>query len=103
MGLMDFFKNIFSGNRGSNTINLYVKDKKCGEKIKILLRKSYDIQKVYSDEEEAAYEINKVVICNNCYNKINIGVKFDKRYNKILEEIDNGSFITEEEYNSSVS
>lgn len=101
MGLFDFFKSLFSGNRGSKNVNLYVKDKKCGEKIRILLRKSYDIQRIYDDNDEASYGIKKVIICNNCYNKINIEVKFDKNYNKISEKIKNGIFITEEEYKSS--
>lgn len=100
MGFINFLKNIFKPANHGNLINLYLKDNKCGEKIKLILRKSYDIQRIYEDSEEADYRLSKVVICNNCYNKINLKIDFDRRYNIINKEIDKGELITEEEFNN---
>lgn len=99
MGLFDFIKNIFQPTRQGNLIHIYIKDKKCGDKIKLLVRKSYDIQKIYEKNEQADYRLKKVVICNKCYNKINVRIDFDKRYNIIDSQLDGGSIISEKEFN----
>ena len=97
MGFKDIIKGLFGG-KDKKIIKLYLQDKKCGEKIEVLLRKSYDIHRVYEDDK-VYYKINKVVVCTKCYNKIRIIVTFDKAYNILTREIENGKFITEEEYN----
>jgi hypothetical protein len=99
LGFSDFIKKIFTPVKQGNLINFYLKDEKCGEKIKLLVRKSYDIQRIYEDSEEADYRLNKVVICNSCYNKINVKIDFDKRYNIIDSQIDGGKIIAVDEYN----
>lgn len=100
MGLFDKLKAVFNGNGGSQSklVDIYIEDNKCGNQMKLLFRKSYDIQKVYEDNREAAYEIKKVVVCDNCYNKIDLHLEFDKRYKIIRQEIENGKIISEEEY-----
>jgi len=100
MGLFDKLKSVFTGD-GSNQsklIDIYVEDNKCGNQMKLLFRKSYDIQKVYKDDRVAAYEIKKVVVCDKCYNKIDLHLEFDKRYKIISQEIENGKIISEAEY-----
>ncbi len=99
MGFLDFIKNIFQPVRQGNIIHIYLKDEKCGEKIKLLVRKSYDIQKIYEDNEQADYRLKKVVICNKCYNKINVRIDFNKRYNILDSQLDGGNIISEEEFN----
>lgn len=66
--------------------------------MKLLFRKSYDIQKVYAEDREADYEIKKVIVCDNCYNKIDLHLEFDKRYNIINQEIKSGKIISKEEF-----
>jgi len=69
--LIKQLKNVFAGaGNDSKLIEVFIEDKKCGNQMKLIFRKSYDIQKVYEEQREAAYEIKKVVICDNCYNKI---------------------------------
>lgn len=80
-------------------IAIYLKDNKCNEKIKILVRKSYDIQRIYEEGEEVEFRLNKVVICNKCYNKIYVKLDFDRNYNIIKKEVNGGEIISEEEYN----
>jgi len=100
MSLFDKLKSIFNSDRAnqSKLIDIYVEDNKCGNRMKLLFRKSYDIQKVYKDDREAAYEIKKVVVCDKCYNKIDLHLEFDKRYKVIRQEIENGKIISKEEY-----
>ncbi|MFW6015743.1 MAG: hypothetical protein ACOCRK_04850 [bacterium] len=99
MGIIDFIKNIFSPSNGNNIMKIFLKDAKCGNKIKLILRKSYDIQRIYEEDEEAYYRWKKVVICDNCFNKINVNIDFNRRYGVIDKKIDGGEFITEEEFN----
>ena len=101
MGIIDKIKSIFTGaNNGkeANLIDIYIKDDKCGNQMKLLFRKSYDIQKVYEDNREAAYEIKKVVVCDNCYNKIDLHLEFDKGYNVIMQEVKAGEIISREDF-----
>src|SRR6056297_2431250 len=100
MGLFDKIKSIFSDSSGNNSklVEIYVEDDKCGNQMKLIFRKSYDIQKVYEDNREAAYEIKKVVVCDKCYNKIELHLEFDKRYNIINKDIKDGKIISREEF-----
>ena len=101
MGIIDKIKSIFTGaNNGkeANLIDIYIKDDKCGNQMKLLFRKSYDIQKVYEDNREAAYEIKKVVVCDNCYNQIDLHLEFDKGYNVIMQEVKAGEIISREDF-----
>lgn len=98
LSILEFFKNIFSTNNSGNLINIYLRDDKCGGKIKVLVRKSYDIQRIYEHNQEAEYSLKKAVICNNCYNKIDVKIDFNKRYNIIDKTIKGGELITEDEY-----
>ncbi len=99
MGLFDKLKNIFTkAGNDSKLIEVYIEDNKCGNQMKLIFRKSYDIQKVYEEQREAAYEIKKVVICDNCYNKIKLRMEFDKKYKVITQEAEDGKIISSEEY-----
>lgn len=98
MGLLDTIKSMFSGTQNKKMIDFYVEDKQCLNQMKLLFRKSYDIQKVYTEDREAAYEIKKVIVCDNCYNKIDLHLEFDKRYNIINQEIKSGKIISKEEF-----
>lgn len=100
MGLFDKIKSIFKGSGGnkSKLVDIYIEDDKCGNQMKLIFRKSYDIQKVYEDNRDAAYEIQKVVVCDKCYNKIDLHLEFDKGYNIINKEIEDGKIISREEF-----
>lgn len=103
MVIFDFIKSLFGAKKNkskSKLIDIYIEDNKCSNQMKIIFRKDYDIQKVYADNREAAYEIKKVVVCDNCYNKINLHLEFDKKYNIIKKEIENGKIISEDEFES---
>ncbi|HKL12125.1 MAG TPA: hypothetical protein VJ907_00815 [Halanaerobiales bacterium] len=98
MGLFDKIKSIFTPSSDSKIVKIFVKDKKCGNKIRVVLRKGYDIQRIYNEEAEGKYKIHKVIVCDKCYSNVVIDVKFDRNYNIIDKSIENGEFLTEEEY-----
>ena len=100
MGIFDSIKNFFSRGNSSPLVEIYLEDKKCGNQMKLIFRKSYDIQKVYEEQRKAAYEIKKVAVCDQCYNKIDLQIEFDKNYKKIKESIESGKIISKEEYES---
>lgn len=98
MEILNYLKKLFKPTKTGNIINIYLRDQKCGNKIKVLVRKSYDIQKVYNSNEEAAYKISKVIICDKCFNKITIESYFDRKYNVISRKIEGGTYIKADEY-----
>lgn len=97
MGVFNFFNKFYSKQRFNNILEVYLQDNRCGNKIKVILRKSYDIQRIY-EEKEADFEVNKVVICDKCFNKIKINIQYDKKYNVISRKIEGGSFINKEDF-----
>ena len=101
MGILDFLKNIFSNSKGNNKlINIYVQDEKCGNKLKIVLRKGYDIVQEYDKSKDAKFYCKKVAVCDNCYNKINMELYFDRSHNIKSSNLTGGKMITKEEFDS---
>lgn len=99
MGIFDKFKKIFKPSSDSKVVKLFIEDKKCGNKMRIVLRKGYDIQRNYDENVEGDFQIHKVIVCDKCYNNVVIDVQFDRKYNIINKSIENGKFITEEDFN----
>jgi hypothetical protein len=99
MGFLDSIKRLLSSPQKSNIIEVYLKDDKCGKMLKVILRKSYEISRVYEEQSDVKYMVNKVVICDKCFNRIKFSLGFDKHYNIISRQIEGGSFLSEEEYN----
>lgn len=85
MGIIDKIKSLFGGGKKSDLVKIDIKDNNCGNEMQVLFRKGSEIKKVNDDSREAEYEVNKVVICDQCYNKIKLHVDFDKNY-KILSK-----------------
>lgn len=89
MGFLDKIKSIFTGGSQSKLIEIEVEHDRCGNQMKLLFRKGYDIQKVYEDNRDAAYEVNKIVVCDKCYKKMKLQLEFDKKYNLIEKRLEN--------------
>jgi hypothetical protein len=94
MGFLDKIKSIFTGGSQSKLIDIEVEHDKCGNQMKLLFRKGYDIQKVYEDNRDAAYEVNKIVVCDKCYKKMKLQLEFDKKYNLIEKSLENLDLVT---------
>lgn len=102
---MSFFKKIF-GNKDNiikiknfydekETIVVYFKCSKCGEKFRSHLRKGYDF---IPDYDNNALRIDKEYIGKNCYNKIQVKATFNRVHKPISQEIVGGEFIKKEDY-----
>ncbi|MGM0420518.1 MAG: hypothetical protein ACQEQG_05940 [Bacillota bacterium] len=95
MKLFNFIKSIFKSDPNSkdDLIKFKIKDDKCGEITEIKVMKNYDISRVYDDTVEADYRLKKVVICQHCYNKINLEVLFNRNYQVISTHCENGEIL----------
>ncbi len=98
MSFFDKIKKYFTPSSDDKIVSVYLQDEKCGNKMKVVLRKGYDIQRVYKENIKAKFQISKVIVCDKCYNNIMIDIKFDKNYNIISKNIENGKFISKEEF-----
>lgn len=81
-----------------DAIWVYLKCNRCGEKVALRLRKTSEIQREYGDEAGYDMFINKVAICNKCFQRMNLRLEFDRAYRVINKQLEHGGFITPEEY-----
>ena len=98
MGFFDKIKDMFTPSSDSDIVNIYVIYNKCGNEMRVVLRKGYDIQRIYDENKEGKYQVSKVIVCDKCYNNVVIDVMFDRNYNIVNKSIENGEFLTEEEF-----
>ncbi|MEE9192224.1 MAG: hypothetical protein V3U04_06390 [Candidatus Aerophobetes bacterium] len=106
VGSMGFWDSLFakkekksvSARAGRGFISFEVKCGKCGEEIKIMVRRTMDLQNLYleSGEKGAAYRLKKEILGKNCPNLINITVDFDRSYAILSRDISGGEFAGQE-------
>ena len=104
--MLKFFKKVLqklTGNKGDNDdyILLHVRDDSCGNLMEVRAIKSYDLHRIYEDELPGDYRLKKIVVCNNCYNKVDIEVFFDKKYDIIDRKAEGGRVLAEDEIDES--
>ena len=93
-GKKDVFRNPFYNEKDSLVV--YIKCDKCGNVMKKRILKSRDF--VVSYDGNAAFVIDKLYVCDKCYNQIKVDAGFKRSYKPVYFEINGGSFVTEEEY-----
>lgn len=81
------------GSENNDTILLQVKDESCGNEIPVRVIKSHDLHRIYEDELPGNYRLKKVVICDECFNKIWLEVYFDSSYSIVSREAEGGKII----------
>ncbi len=89
---------LFSKSQG-NGIWVYLECEKCGEKIKLRLSKSTELQRIEESSPNAFY-VRKLVMGEKCFTRIEVQLQFDQSYRIMpdLCEINNGTLLTEQEY-----
>ncbi|KLO22505.1 MULTISPECIES: hypothetical protein [unclassified Marinitoga] len=90
----DISKNPFYNE--SNSLVLYFKCDKCGEKFRSYLRKGYDFSTSY--EGKAVYVINKEYVGSKCSEKINLIAEFDGNYRLLNFELLGGTPISKDDF-----
>ena len=98
---MGFFKKLFGGGDGKKEyvdkqgIYFYVQCNNCGKTVRVRADKQYDL-----GTEGGEYTWHKTIVDSKCFRPMNTVVTLDSKYNVISAEIDNGRFLTEEEFNA---
>lgn len=98
---MSFLKKLFGGGDGKKEyvdkqgLYFYVQCNNCSSTVRIRADKQYDL-----GTDGGVYTWHKTIVDNKCFRPMNTVVTMDKNYNVINEEIDNGRYLTEEEFNA---
>jgi hypothetical protein len=80
---------------------VYLTCDRCGEKLALRLRKSSEIQREEAGSRDYQMFINKTVVGNDCFNRMQLRLEFDGMYRVVNKQLQNGTFITKSEYESS--
>ncbi len=101
IGNMGFLKKLFGPkapkNETAEALFIYSQCDKCQEKFRNRIDKQYDLQMNYTDTGPP-YRAHKELIGASCRNKISVDVEFDSQKRLTEKSIENGIFITREEY-----
>ena len=96
---MNFLKKLFSGGGASGGGGRYykyqVKCKRCGEIIAGRVDTTNDLSVEYEGKREIYY-VRKVLIgdgSNHCYQKIEVGLKFNADRDLLEKTVENGEFV----------
>ena len=105
---MSSFKKIFGfaakpDRDEANSYRVYVRCKRCGEKIYTRVNLSNDLSAEY-DGENTFYNCRKVLIGEGrCYQQIEVHLKFDGARKLLDQEISGGEFISAAEFSAQES
>ena len=100
---MSFLKKLFSGkskgpkDETSEAVFIYSQCDKCQEKFRNRIDKQFDLMINYADNGPA-YQTHKELIGARCRNTIILDLEFDNQKRLIGKAIQNGQFITREEF-----
>ena len=102
---MNFLKKLFSGepkipkDETSEAIFIYSQCAKCQEKFRNRIDKQHDLLQNYT-ETGPAYTAHKEIIGSSCRKVIIVDLEFDAQRRLTGKSIQNGKFITREEFES---
>ena len=82
---------------------VYLKCDKCGEKLSLRLRKSSEIQRDEAGGNGYQMFVNKTVVGSKCFNRMQLRLEFDSVYRVVNKQLENGTFITKDEYEGAKS
>ena len=95
---MNFLRNLFGGgnsNTPSNMMTVYVRPKMC----KKVLEVQIDLKTQLSQQDDGdGYWVRKVVNNPYCPFEAEVMLYFDNRKNETGREIENGEFVSKEDY-----
>ena len=84
----------------SEYLFIYSKCAKCGELFRNRIDKLYDVQVSYEDGGQS-YRAHKELVGARCRKIVVIDLEFDQQKRLVAKEIQNGQFLTREEYEAS--
>ena len=103
MGFLDQLKSMFTSPVGAGDLMaawLYVKCNKCGSPlaVRVDLRNEPSI-----DYESGGYVLNKEMMDSKCFALMHAQILFDAQHKVTSKTVENGTFITKEEYEEMTS
>ncbi len=96
---MSFLKRLFGGGgqpADDNAIHLYVRCNRCGAPVHVRINPQNDL----SGDDEEGYFVNKEILDDRCFRLMRAELRFDARRRETSREIEGGTFITRDEYES---
>jgi hypothetical protein len=99
MSFMESLKNFFAPpvqSGGGNFVTLNIVCNRCKENIKVNLRRTSDISRVYDDADSpsgASFFVRKEILGNKCNNLIYFKGYFDENLNLISSDITGGKIV----------
>ena len=101
---MGLLQKIFGGGSSkppkdetSEYLFIYSRCGKCGELFRNRIDKLYDVQVSYEDGGQT-YRTHKELVGGRCRKIVVIDLEFDQQKRLVAKEIQNGQFLTREEY-----
>jgi len=95
MSLLDTLKSMFTPPPDLMALWLYVKCKRCGAPVAVRV----DLRNDPSlNDDSSGYILRKEIMDDQCFTLMRAEIAMDARRNIIEKKIDQGEFITEEEY-----
>jgi hypothetical protein len=96
---MNFLKNLFGGSRGGSgdkrSLRLYVRPKRCDRLVEVRI----DLYNDLSQEDDGkGYFVRKIAQAARCPFPAELYLQFDGNRRLVEQSIENGEFVTEEEY-----
>jgi len=98
---MGFLKKLFGGGDSKKEyvdkqgLYFYVQCNNCKKAVRVRADKQYDLA-----VDGGGYTWHKTIVDNKCFRPMDTVVTMDRNYNVINAEIDNGSYLTEEEFHA---
>jgi hypothetical protein len=96
---MSFLKRLFGGSdqpTDDGAIHLYVKCNNCGAPVHVRISPQNDL----SGDEEEGYFVSKEIMDDRCFRLMRAELHFDSRRRETSREIERGTFVTHDEYES---
>ena len=99
MGILDQLKSLFSASPSGdpNALMLYVKCKRCGAPLAVRVNLANDLS---ADYESGGYVLNKEMMDSKCFTLMRAEIHFDANRHILDQKIENGDFVTREQYES---
>ncbi|MCP4423134.1 MAG: hypothetical protein GY803_01445 [Chloroflexi bacterium] len=98
---MGFLKRLFSGEKSDKPyvdkrgIYFYVQCDNCGSRVRVRADKEYDLNR-----EGGGFVWHKTIIDSRCFRPMHATVRLDSAYNMTAQEVENGRFLTQAEYDA---
>ncbi|MEJ2750880.1 MAG: hypothetical protein P8183_23680 [Anaerolineae bacterium] len=98
---MGFLKKLFGGEKGEKPyvdergIYFYAQCDRCGSLVRVRADKQYDLQRV-----DDGFTWHKTIVDSKCFQRMQAVVHLDSHYQVTSQELSNGRFLTQAEYDA---